>query len=249
MGRRLYFDFATPLVETRFGRIHSVWQRWLERLFATVNSHQTALDGTIGVNQWTLADQVTGLGTADAGYLAFVTDYGHLVRWTGSVWEFAPGDDGNGYFQHFALTPQQNGWQLCDGSTVAYLVMGSLTITTANIAVPNLVSTPAYLKSGTYSGTRVGANGSTDTESGHTHTGTTDTDGEHTHQVSVSVTIRSVAAGADHDVDDDISASVPNPDPLSDHNHAFTTGGGSAHNHGAGSIEMDRLLAPLYFRR
>lgn len=67
-----------------------------------------------------------------AGGIGFVSDYGHMVRWTGSVWEFAPGDPGNGYVVPFAVAPQGVGWGLCDGSAYAYLVVGGATLTTAN---------------------------------------------------------------------------------------------------------------------
>ena len=92
----------------------------------------------------TLAEIPTGLGSGDAGFRYRITDYGHEVVWDGSAWDFAPGDDGNGYFQDFAITPQQSGWALCDGSATTYLLLGS-TITATAITPPNL--TGYYRKS------------------------------------------------------------------------------------------------------
>lgn len=79
-------------------------------------------------------------GAKDAGLIGFVSDYGHMVRWTGSVWQFAPGDGGSGYMVLFGVAPQAVGWGLCDGSTYSYLVVGA-TLTTANYTTPNVANT------------------------------------------------------------------------------------------------------------
>ena len=74
---------------------------------------------------------------ADAGYLAYVTDYGHLVHWTGTVWEFAPGDVGNKFRRDFMGAPQEVGWQLMDGSATTYLTVGAATLTTSAYTTPD----------------------------------------------------------------------------------------------------------------
>lgn len=85
---------------------------------------------------FTLANQPK-LGARDAGTIGFVSDYGHMVRWDGSVWQFAPGDSGSGYLQTFAVAPQGVGWGLCNLSTYAYLVVGGASLTTANFTTDN----------------------------------------------------------------------------------------------------------------
>jgi hypothetical protein len=94
----------------------------------------------------------TDLGVDDEGFLLQITDYGHRVRWDGAAWEFAPGDQGNGYFQDFAVAPTVPGWALCNGIATTYLTMGA-TIAETAITPPNLSGSPAYRKSaGAYTG-------------------------------------------------------------------------------------------------
>ena len=61
------------------------------------------------------------LGTADAGYLVWVTDFEHVLRWSGSAWTFGLGDFRGGYMQFFAVAPTGNGWVLVDGTATSYL--------------------------------------------------------------------------------------------------------------------------------
>lgn len=84
------------------------------------------------------------LGANDTDLLIRVTDYEHVLQWSGSAWNWGPGDSGSGYFSDFAVAPTGNGWHLCDGSSgVGYLqhdgTLGTLTL-------PNTDSTPAYRK-------------------------------------------------------------------------------------------------------
>lgn len=171
---------------------------------------------------WALADQPTLTG-AEAGYTAFVTDYGHFVRWTGSVWQFAPGDVGNGFRRDYAIAPQEVGWQLMDGSATTYLVVGGATLTTAAYTTPNLTGSPAFFKSiAAYTGTIESAvapalSGST---AGATATisGTSAAESSHTHGATAIV---QVTVGADP--------------------YFPITGvsAGTAHSHGAGSLAVD----------
>lgn len=160
-------------VELQTGTFTEVWRKFFEQVSGQQAAIIAAVNAVPGVNVWALAAQPT-LGPADAGYLAFVTDYGHFVRWTGTVWQFAPGDVGNGFFRPFAITPQEVGWQLCDGTATTYLVVGGATLTTAAFTTPALTTSPAYLKTGAaYTGAAVAKSGSTGT--GTTGTGTTGT--------------------------------------------------------------------------
>lgn len=57
------------------------------------------------------------LGTNDAGLLLYVTDFAHLLQWTGSGWQWGPGDSGSDYIVAFVNGPSPiTGWQACDGS-------------------------------------------------------------------------------------------------------------------------------------
>ena len=135
-----------PVAELRQGIMTNLWQRWVRSVHEIV--------GKLDIVGNTLVNQPTGLTLRDVGRLFMVTDYGHLVRWTGAVWQFAPGDGGNKFFRDFISAPQETGWQLCDGTAgVTYLVVGGIALTTASLTVPNFTATPAYRRSAAaYSG-------------------------------------------------------------------------------------------------
>jgi hypothetical protein len=225
----------------------------LQRLQSTINrtwdvAHHA--DGTqkaasrgelLGQITGTLAEQPAGLTIENDGLLYFVADYGHMVRWNGSLtkWEFAPGDPGNGFFQGFAIVPQAAGWSLCDGSSSSYLVVGGPTLTTASITLPNLTGTPAYLKSAAaYTGT-------INAKAGSTANGGVD----HTHNVT------GVTAGPNASIS--LQEKLPpdftefSPSNTHTHNISLTSGGASVvdHAHTVGTIEMANLGVLPYFRR
>lgn len=226
-------DFYIPgqvPIASSFGVVDDNWRRFFELLASTVTSQGASLAAVPGVNRWALADQPT-LGVSDTGYVAFVSDYGHFVRWDGSAWEFAPGDVGNGFLRAFTIAPQEVGWGLCDGSSYDYLVVGGATLTTASVTTPDLAGSAAYLKSaaaytgavaagaGASGATAPTISGSTATEAGHTHAGTTDN--------TPNIVGDTRVAGTDL-----YGFST------TQHNHTFTTGAGSAHSHGVGTLAV-----------
>lgn len=227
---QFYIPGQVALVSAQ-GLIDDTWRRFLELLATTVTSQGVTLATLPGANRWALADQPT-LGVSDAGYVAFVTDYGHFVRWTGTVWEFAPGDVGNGFFRDFAITPQEVGWYLCDGTATDYLVVGGATLTTAAITPPNLAGSPAYRKSSAaYTGTIQAASGATSSDGAHTHTGTTD------NAPNIVGDVRTVGAYDQYGFS------------TTQHSHTFTTGSNGAHTHGPGTLDPAHLDVKVYFRR
>lgn len=119
-----------------------------------------------------LANKPADLGDNDTGFLFYGTDYAHTWRWTGTAWQYAPGDRIAGEIAWFTEAAG-TGWALCNGAAVTRTtaVAGTAAFTT-----PNLIG--AYAKGGsTYTGALVPASGSasgtTDAESGHTHAVTT----------------------------------------------------------------------------
>lgn len=83
---------------------------------------------------------LAALGTNDAGFLFWVTDFRHLLRWDGTQWSWAPGEQGSDFIVQFVSGPLASdgstlaGWQVCDGSTVQMLNSdGSL----SSVTVPN----------------------------------------------------------------------------------------------------------------
>ena len=113
------------------------------------------------------ANGTVTLGTAPI--LAYVFDYNHTLQWTGTGWEWGPGDGGSGMFAPFAFAPSGLGWHACDGSTgVLYLKSDG---TTGTVTLPNTVSTPAYMKAGASYSPTISA-GTPPTISAPTFTGT-----------------------------------------------------------------------------
>jgi hypothetical protein len=117
----------------------------------TVNASQVWVYVS-GVMRADFASEPTDLGANDEDLLWSVTDYSHLLRWTGTGWEFA--DGGGKYIADFVGAPDANGWQLCDGSATHYLHITGGAVSEVAFTTPNLTGSPAYKKSGAaYSGT------------------------------------------------------------------------------------------------
>ncbi len=90
-----------------------------------------------------------GLGSKDVGLQVLVSDYNHVLQWSGNGWAWAPYELGSGYVQAFRIDPTGDGWALCNGATVSYLKSDG---TTGSVVLPDLVTAPAdaaYLKLGT----------------------------------------------------------------------------------------------------
>lgn len=222
--------------------------------------------GTFGAGaiiQGTSLEQPTNLTAANDGLLFYVTDFGHLVRYNAAsqVWEFAPGDNGAGYFADFGITPQATGWQLCDGSATTYLHVGAA-LTTVAFVTPNLTGTPAYRKAAAaYTGTINAKVAPSTTGTGSTGTGTTSgQSNDHGHNFSVTSGGPSAQYPANVIQQWTAGASANPPTASHTHDSAGTTGGtNSDHTHSApslsvpalsiGTIEMANLGVLPFFRR
>ena len=81
-----------------------------------------------GVMQNTQSNLPTDLSALDAGFLFAVTDYEHLLSWSGTKWEWGPGEGGSGFIVSFVTPPSGPGWHVSDGSKVSMLTEnGTLT--------------------------------------------------------------------------------------------------------------------------
>lgn len=91
-----------------------------------------------------------GLGANDAGLLLFVNDYDHTLKWSGTVWGWAPGDRQGGWIEGFKIDPDNlsGGWALCDGSNTTWLKITAGVLSIPAVTTDNLVGSPAYLKLG-----------------------------------------------------------------------------------------------------
>ncbi len=137
-------------VDDRNGFFMSVWYLFFHSLTNAVNELMgRSYLYEVSSTQAELAALALTLSTEDAGLLVEVTDYRHVLRWDGTVWTWGPGEDGRHDIVALPVDPDDTtGWQLCDGTTVAYLKGDG---TTANFATPDLTSAPAlaaYLKLG-----------------------------------------------------------------------------------------------------
>ena len=206
--------------------------------------------GIKSVVQADIAAFVAVLGTNDAGALINVTDFTHMLRWTGTATEFAPGDPGSGQIAFYQITPPGGTWGICDGSTYSYLQAAA---TLANFTTPNY-GTAAYIKAGTSAAAIAAASGVT----GST-TATNQAEAAHTHAIDPASTT-SGAPSAVTNVDNNNLGSTVDVGS-STHTHAtdiasFSSGAGSSHNHtqdahthGPGSLELRNSQLTAFFRR
>lgn len=132
--------------------------RQLDQSTSAVNGGgSSGLVSSAKIYKATFAMQPTpNLGVQDAGFLWYVSDYNHLLRWTQSGWEFV--DEMGGYIVGRVVVPDGNGWKLCDGSATHYLHIAAGIVSEVAYTTPNLNSNPAYLKwASTYTGSIVAA--------------------------------------------------------------------------------------------
>lgn len=224
-----------------------------QRDYAVAYSTAREWNYTLGTMSAPLDQEPTDLGASDAGVLYQVTtgtggvEYYHTARWTGTAWEAA--DRWGGYVEHYLITPIDKGWHLCDGTGTKYLSISAGALAEVNVTPVN-ETTGVYRKSGAaYSGaitpsTAPSISGSTASESSHTHS--VDPPSSSTGFPTSGLYAGTVGgagsfAGSDHVHQVDIPA--------------FTSGAGSAHSHGAGTLAVDATAEPAhttykpYFRR
>ncbi len=59
---------------------------------------------------------VPNLGAEDTGLLVHVTDFNHVLEWTGTGWDWGPGESGSQLNVQFLNDPMEPWWKLFDGS-------------------------------------------------------------------------------------------------------------------------------------
>ena len=211
--------------------------------YIVVNNLWAYLAGTALATQATLPT----LGATDAGALYSVTDYGHLLRWSGSAWGWGPGEAGGGFVSSFLVAPSASGWHLCDGSSVNRLNSDG---TVSAVTLPNY-TTAAYLKLGiTASVGPNAASGNTDSVSAGTpagsntapsFTGASDTTGFESATVAVQSGAGTTVAAQNHTHDVTPTGTVSAP--------VFTGTALAGHQHGPGTLELDNTVLLAYYRQ
>lgn len=247
-----YYPAETPVVTVPGGYVTPPW----DAFFQTLSALELVVNAIPGVHVDTLVNQPS-LGAGDVGYLFFVSDYAHFVRWSGTVWDWFDGDR-PGKIEDYAIDPG-TGYHVCDGTATTYLVTGGVTLTTTAFTTPNLTGTAAYRKSAAaYTGTINAASGSTGTGStgtGTTGTGTTGAGSAHHHtqNFNAGVTAGGVAAPSAAAGGISLQASVVgNTDDESAHTHsvpALSVPSLSVPALGVGSLDMPNVGMLPYVRR
>lgn len=130
------------------------------------------LEGIYRRVQSQLAALAAGLGVDDRNLLVSVTDYNHVLRWTGSAWQRGPGDtEHSDTFHWVGAAVAETGWHDCDGSTGVSFLHYDGTLGTRDL--PNTNSTAAYPRAASaYSATIVAATLPTLTMNSYTPAGT-----------------------------------------------------------------------------
>lgn len=109
---------------------------------------------------------------SDAGYQVNITDYAHEIIWTGSQWNFAPGDSSKFVVPSVDGNPPSGGvWGLCDGSAYNVFEVTAGTVNIVNITTPNLTG-DTFVRGGTYTGSVNPTSAPTFSTAGFTFTGT-----------------------------------------------------------------------------
>lgn len=123
----------TPFVDansTDGSGINQPWIKWFNAI-----QQELSLVQQVSATQDSLPTDFTSV---DSGLLVAISDYGHLLEWSGSAFVWAVGEAGSGYVALFVNPPTQKGWHLCDGSTVKQLQQdGSL----IDVVLPTIANT------------------------------------------------------------------------------------------------------------
>lgn len=253
MGVVAVKKFAPPPIRDHFNGtdggtsgVSLAWTKWFQSIATQLIAQaQSIVASAIGNHPQN--DLPTNLGPNDKGFLINVSDYAHILQWTGTGWAWGPGDPGSGYVAPFLSVPTQVGWHLCDGSTVQRLNSdGSLT----NVVLPDF-TTAVYLKLGTLlamgpnaaSGATLATSAGTPsgTNSSPAFTGTPGTTGnESADTANVAVTGATSVAAAPHTHPFTPAGTVSAP--------AFTGSPLAAHSHGPGTLDLLNTSLLAYYR-
>lgn len=115
-------------------------------VYVSDGTNWTYAAGFYQLTQSQIAAFIAGLGANDAHLVLDVTDYRHMLQWTGSALHRWSGDsEHSDTFHAFGAAPTDAGWHAADASTVSFLnydgTLGSRTL-------PNTAGSPAYMKFG-----------------------------------------------------------------------------------------------------
>lgn len=181
-----------------------------------------------------LASIPTDLTVNDAGFLFAVTNFKHVLQWSGSAWDWGPDDIGSDFYV-ISENALGIGWQLVNGATVDRL-NADATVTSVTL---DDMTVPGYLKGALVATAVAASSGLTTSVSGGTPAG------------SVSSTFTGTASGTQ--AADNTGASsvnvVPAPyTPAGSVSSSFTGSALTGHAHGPNTLELRNKQGRLYYR-
>lgn len=113
-------------------------------LYVSVAGFWQYAAGSYSRTQAQLAAYAATLGVPDAGTLAWVSDYAHMLKWTGAAWTRGPGDpEHSDTFWAFGAAPSDTGWHACDGTVGVHFLKYDGTLGTRTL--PNTAGGSAYM--------------------------------------------------------------------------------------------------------
>jgi hypothetical protein len=206
--------------------VSRAWFKWFQQLINALTAQVKAITGLTIVT----SDQASlaALGpTLNVNQLVFVTGYNHLLQWTGTDYQWAPGESGSGYISGFLDAPGATGWHLCNGANVSRL-NGDGTVTA--VLLPDY-TTSAYVKFGVAAAAGPTASSGTTTS------------------VSAGTPAGTIAVGPD-DTSVIVQAGVGTTVAADPHSHAaiFTGAALAGHSHAPGTQELRRTELEAWYR-
>jgi hypothetical protein len=236
------YDLGTPFYETDRSILYIVYDSSGAKVWRYMAGDMFA----------TFANRPVDLGVNDVSFKLVVSDHLHRCHWTGTAWIILDNDAGTFIDSAVALG---TGYQLCDGTATTYLTISGADLAQTAFTTPDENTAPAgvYHESiAAYTGTinaaaAPGLTGALAGEAAHTHA----IDHDHPSFTSgaPSAAVDNTALGADRAATDTHTHSIDVP--------AFTgtSGAGSSHTHGLGTLAVDATGEPRrmgvlrYFRR
>jgi len=188
-----------------------------------------------GMHEGTLAQIPADLTRLDGGFLFRATDYDRIWRWTGTVWERAPGELPTLFVGLFCAAPG-TGWKVLDGAgnpftyTLANATTATVTVQDARAHYPKMAAAFTGLQVAAVAPALTGAPG------GGTTTGLTVNSGAAV--IGGPNATQGVQSGGGVTV-----AAYNHAHTDSGHAHAVTDPG---HDHGAGTLAVDATGEPAH---
>ncbi len=122
---------------------------WTATGWLFIGNFYSPMDVTLSPNT-----KPADLGAADVGFWIWSTDFARGYKWTGAAWAEDNHNDSRYQIGMFAVAPDQNGWTICDGSTIS---RSTTTGGVTNYTTPDLITANRFLRAANAAGGTGGA--------------------------------------------------------------------------------------------